>query len=103
MIRPAPSRKRCASPVAIASPTAESAPAATELGRVVLGTPGRNADSVADLCMGMLLDRVRHISAAARLVRDGGWVIGLDDDSLVPYIRFRGVELAGGSLAHLTF
>lgn len=77
--------------------------AATELGRVVLGTPGRNADSVADLCMGMLLDRVRHISAAARLVRDGGWVIGLDDDSLVPYIRFRGVELAGRRLGLLGF
>ena len=77
--------------------------AATELGRVVLGTPGRNADSVADLCMGMLLDRVRHISAAARLVRDGGWVVGLDDDSLVPYIRFRGVELAGRCLGLLGF
>jgi D-3-phosphoglycerate dehydrogenase / 2-oxoglutarate reductase len=77
--------------------------AATELGRVVLGTPGRNADSVADLCMGMLLDRVRHISAAARLVRDGGWVVGLDDDSLVPYIRFRGMELAGRRLGLLGF
>ncbi|HEY0410020.1 MAG TPA: NAD(P)-dependent oxidoreductase [Candidatus Dormibacteraeota bacterium] len=77
--------------------------AATELGRVILGTPGRNADSVADLCMGMLLDRVRHISAAARLVREGGWVVGLDDDSLVPYIRFRGVELAGRRLGLLGF
>lgn len=77
--------------------------AATELGRLVLGTPGRNADSVADLCMGMLLDRVRHISAAARLVREGGWVVGLDDDSLVPYIRFRGVELAGLRLGLLGF
>jgi phosphoglycerate dehydrogenase-like enzyme len=77
--------------------------AATELGRVVLGTPGRNAESVADLCMGMLLDRVRHICAAARLVREGGWVVGLDDDSLVPYIRFRGVELAGRRLGLLGF
>jgi phosphoglycerate dehydrogenase-like enzyme len=77
--------------------------AATELGRVVLGTPGRNAESVADLCMGMLLDRVRHISAAATLVREGGWVVGLDDDSLVPYIRFRGVELAGLRLGLLGF
>ncbi len=77
--------------------------AATELGRIVLGTPGRNADSVADLCMGMLLDRVRHISAAARVVREGGWVVGLDADSLVPYIRFRGVELAGRRLGLLGF
>jgi autoinducer 2 (AI-2) kinase len=77
--------------------------AATELGRVVLGTPGRNAESVADLCMGMLLDRVRHLSAAARLVREGGWVVGLEDDSLVPYIRFRGVELASLRLGLLGF
>jgi D-3-phosphoglycerate dehydrogenase / 2-oxoglutarate reductase len=77
--------------------------AATELRRVVLGTPGRNAESVADLCIGMLLDRVRHISAAARLVRDGGWVVGLEDDSLVPYIRFRGVELASLRLGLVGF
>jgi phosphoglycerate dehydrogenase-like enzyme len=77
--------------------------AATELGRVVLGTPGRNAESVADLCMGMLLDRVRHISAAARLVREGRWAVGLEDDSLVPYIRFRGVELGSLRLGLLGF
>jgi D-3-phosphoglycerate dehydrogenase len=77
--------------------------AATELGRVVLGTPGRNAESVADLCMGMILDRARHISAAAQLVRAGGWIIGLDDDSLVPYVRFRGYELAGRRLGLLGF
>lgn len=77
--------------------------AATERGCIVLGTPGRNAESVADLCLGMILDRLRHISAAARLAREGGWVIGLDDDSLVPYIRFRGVELAGRRLGLLGF
>jgi len=69
--------------------------AATELGRVVLQTPGRNADSVADLAMGMILDRVRHISQAARAVAEGQWVFGLEDDDLVPYVRFRGHELAG--------
>lgn len=77
--------------------------AATDLGRVVLGTPGRNAESVADLCIGMLLDRVRHISAAARLVREGGWAVGLDDASLVPYLRFRGSELCGRTLGLLGF
>ena len=69
--------------------------AATENGRIVLQTPGRNADSVADLCMGMIIDRVRHISAAARAVTAGEWVYGLDDDAMVPYVRFRGHELAG--------
>jgi phosphoglycerate dehydrogenase-like enzyme len=77
--------------------------AASELGCIVLGTPGRNAESVADLCMGMILDRLRHISAAGRAVREGGWTVGLDDDSLVPYIRFRGVELAGLRLGLLGF
>jgi phosphoglycerate dehydrogenase-like enzyme len=70
--------------------------AATELGRVVLQTPGRNAASVADLCLGMILDRVRHIGAAGDLVKQGGWQYSLDDQTLMPYLRFRGREL--GSL-----
>lgn len=77
--------------------------AATEHGVVVLQTPGRNAESVADLCLAMILDRLRHVSAAAEAVRRGEWSFGLDDDAMVPYIRFRGVELAGRTLALLGF
>jgi len=77
--------------------------AATEHGVVVLETPGRNAESVADLCMAMILDRLRHVSAAAEAVRRGEWSFGLDEDALVPYIRFRGVELGGRTLALLGF
>ena len=69
--------------------------AATEHGCIVLQTPGRNADSVADLCIGMIIDRVRHIRRAAAAVAAGEWVYGLDDEAMVPYIRFRGYELAG--------
>jgi D-3-phosphoglycerate dehydrogenase / 2-oxoglutarate reductase len=77
--------------------------AATEHGRVVLQTPGRNAESVADLCMAMILDRARHLSAAAEAVRRGEWSFGLDAGALVPYIRFRGIELGGRTLGLLGF
>jgi phosphoglycerate dehydrogenase-like enzyme len=77
--------------------------AATEHGRVVLQTPGRNAESVADLVMAMILDRVRHVGAAAEAVKRGEWSFGLDEDALVPYIRFRGVELGGRTLGLLGF
>lgn len=69
--------------------------AATEHGRIVLQTPGRNAESVADLCLGMIIDRARHLVRAARAVQEGQWVYGLDDDAMVPYVRFRGFELNG--------
>ncbi|HEV3123639.1 MAG TPA: NAD(P)-dependent oxidoreductase [Candidatus Dormibacteraeota bacterium] len=67
---------------------------ATELGKVVLQTPGRNADAVADLCLAMILDRVRHVSEADRAVRQGGWEFSLDK-AVAPYLRFRGYDLRG--------
>ncbi|HXA30137.1 MAG TPA: NAD(P)-dependent oxidoreductase [Candidatus Angelobacter sp.] len=81
--------------------------AATDRGVIVLQTPGRNAESVADLVLAMILDRLRHVSEAAAAVRRGEWTFGLDDDAqgrpMVPYIRFRGVELGGKVLALLGF
>jgi autoinducer 2 (AI-2) kinase len=77
--------------------------AATEHGRVVLQTPGRNAESVADLVLAMILDRARHLSDAAAAVRRGQWTFGLDEEGLVPYIRFRGIELGGRTLGLLGF
>ena len=77
--------------------------AATEHGCVVLQTPGRNAESVADLCMAMILDRARHVSAAAAAVRRGEWTFGLDEQGLVPYVRFRGIELGGRVLGLVGF
>lgn len=77
--------------------------AATEHGCVVLQTPGRNAESVADLCLAMILDRLRHVSDAAAAVKRGEWSFGLDEDALVPYIRFRGLELGGRTLGLLGF
>jgi D-3-phosphoglycerate dehydrogenase / 2-oxoglutarate reductase len=77
--------------------------AATEHGVVVLQTPGRNAESVADLCLAMILDRARHVSEAAAAVKRGEWSFGLDDGAMVPYLRFRGVELGGRLLGLVGF
>jgi len=45
--------------------------AATEAGIPVIKAPGRNADSVADFTMGILLAEVRHIARAFEAVRAG--------------------------------
>jgi D-3-phosphoglycerate dehydrogenase len=64
--------------------------AATEHGVVVLNTPGRNAVSVAELTMGLMLSLVRKIPAAHQFVMSGGYT-----DPIDPYISLRGTELAG--------
>lgn len=56
----------------------------------VLYTPGRNADSVADYVIGLLLSATRGIGAAERHLRGTGWHVG---DEL-PYLHFRGPELS---------
>lgn len=60
----------------------------------VVHTPGRNADSVADFTIGLLLTLCRGIAASERHLRDEGWLVG---DEL-PYLHFRGPELAGRTL-----
>ena len=57
----------------------------------VVFTPARNADSVADFVLGVLLSLVRGISAGERHLRENGWLV----DEEVPYLHFRGPELAG--------
>ena len=57
----------------------------------VLFTPGRNAASVADFTIGLLLALCRGITAADRHLRETGWHVGDD----LPYLHFRGPELAG--------
>jgi phosphoglycerate dehydrogenase-like enzyme len=65
--------------------------AASELGITVLSTPGRNAISVADFTLGILLAHARGIGRSEAHLRERGWLI---DDEL-PYFHFRGPELAG--------
>lgn len=55
----------------------------------VLFTPARNADSVADFTVGLVLALLRGLPAADRHLREKGWEVGGE----LPYLHFRGPEL----------
>ena len=65
--------------------------AATEAGVPVLFAPGRNADAVAEITVGLLFAATRQIVAADADVRTGD----IYKDGTMPYQRFRAWELAG--------
>jgi D-3-phosphoglycerate dehydrogenase len=76
-------------------PTNVDVAAATAAGIPVLYTPGRNADAVAELTLGLLLAVTRRITIADHEARSGlVWREGT-----IPYQRFRGWELAGRHVA----
>ncbi len=60
-----------------------------EHGIPVVHTPGRNADSVADYCLSMMLDLSRKLTASSRHLSSKGWMF----DGKLPYLEFRGREL----------
>ncbi len=64
----------------------------------VVYTPARNADSVADYVLGLLLSLSRGIAGAERHLREDGWYVGSGDAAELPYLHFRGPELAGLTL-----
>ena len=68
--------------------------ACTARGVPVLHTPGRNAESVADFTIGLVLALARGITRAERHLRRDGWLVGGE----LPYLHFRGPELAGRTL-----
>lgn len=70
--------------------------AATKHGVMVVNTPGRNAQAVAEHALGLVLALARRIPDAHALVSGGGW-----DDPVAPYIDMRGVELRGKTLGIL--
>jgi len=72
-------------------PTNVDLAGATEHGIPVLRAPGRNADGVAELAVGLLLACTRGIVPADRDVREGQ----VYRDGSIPYQRFRGWQLAG--------
>ena len=72
-------------------PTNVDVAAATAAKVPVLHAPGRNADGVAELTVGLLLAVTRHLIAADRDVRDGD----VYRDGTIPYQRFRAWQLAG--------
>lgn len=53
----------------------------------ILYCPGRNAQSVAEFSMGMILDLVRHISSSSRIVKEQKWDADFDRK------KFSGIEL----------
>jgi phosphoglycerate dehydrogenase-like enzyme len=80
-------------------PTNVDLAAATSRGIPVLHTPGRNADSVADFVIGLMLMEARSIARAERHLRADGWNV----DGELPYFHFRGPELAGRTLGLVGF
>ncbi len=72
-------------------PTNVDLAGATAKGIPVLRAPGRNADGVAEIAVGLLLAVTRHVVAADRDVREGQ----VYRDGSIPYQRFRGWQLAG--------
>ncbi len=65
--------------------------AATAAGIPVLNAPGRNADAVAEMTVGLLIAATRWILPADRDVRAGRTM----SDGTIPYQRFRGWQVAG--------
>jgi len=84
--------------------------AATERSIPVLYTPGRNAISVADFTVGLMIDVARHIAASHHLLHEGEYTGQPQADSASggkredvtwgiakgsPYVEFKGPELTG--------
>lgn len=72
-------------------PTNVDVAAATSAGVPVLRAPGRNADAVAELAVGLLLAATRGVGPADRDVRAGE----IYKDGTIPYQRFRAWQVAG--------
>lgn len=82
-----------------AAPTNVDVPAATAAGVLVTNAPGRNAESVADHSLAVLLDALRDITRSDRHLRQVGWHVGGD----IPYFHFRGPELSRTTVGLLGF
>ena len=67
--------------------------AANARGVVVANTPGRNANAVAEMTIGLAFALARRIPESHTYVSSGGW-----GGPLTPYTELRGTELAGKTL-----
>ena len=72
-------------------PTNVDIAGATAAGIPVIHAPGRNADGVAELAVGLLFAVTRHLLAADHDVRTGD----VFKDGSIPYQRFRAWQVAG--------
>lgn len=70
-------------------PVNVDAAACAARGVTVIYTPARNAESVADATVGLVLAVTRGLTAADRHLRTRGWHVNGD----LPYLHFRGPEL----------
>jgi D-3-phosphoglycerate dehydrogenase len=68
--------------------------ACTERAVPVLFAPARNAESVADFTMGMIVGLVRGLVAGDRHLRSTGWHVPMSGGPQLPYLHFRGPELS---------
>ncbi len=82
-----------------ANPVNVDLEAAQNHGVIILHTPGRNAQSVAELTICLILDLLRHVSDSHIDMRSGIWGEGLED----PYLRFRGHEVRGRTVGLVGF
>jgi D-3-phosphoglycerate dehydrogenase len=67
--------------------------AATKKKIPVIFTPARNADSVADLALGLMIAQARHMTLADRLLKSGQVKIESEEELIKTLDRFSGVEL----------
>ncbi len=70
--------------------------AATRHGVAVINTPGRNAQAVAELTIGLMLSLARRLPDLDAYVKGGRW-----QNPVEPYIHLRGSELSGKTLGIL--
>jgi D-3-phosphoglycerate dehydrogenase len=80
-------------------PTNVDVDAATAAGIPVLRAPGRNADAVAELAVGLLIACTRGVVAGDGDVRDGK----MYDGGTIPGQRYRGWEIAGRTIGIVGF
>ncbi len=71
---------------------------ATKYGIPVLCTPGRNAQAVAELLVGMLVCFMRNVQPSIRWIEEGKWVPGT-----TPYYEFMGNEICGKKIGFVGF
>jgi len=68
---------------------------ASESNVVVVNTPGRNSDSVADFTVGMIISECRNIARGHHLLMQGKWDKNFSNSGNIPELRNKIVGLAG--------
>jgi D-3-phosphoglycerate dehydrogenase len=68
---------------------------ATEKGVLVVNTPGRNANSVADFTVGLMLAEARNIARGHMALKNGEWVRQYPNSAYIPDMFGKTVGLVG--------